>query len=348
MSVTGLMKLDLRWWIENVENQVRNISHGNADLILVTDASLSGWGAHCKNQKIGGRLTEHEADHHINYLEMLAIFHGLKSFCKECSHIHVQVKTDSSCAKAYINSMGGVRSSSCNDIAKIIWAWCIEKNIWISAEHIPGSENMADFESRNYKDNTEWKLHVGIVSQIFEIWGTPELDMFATRINTQLPRFAAWHPDPDAEIINAFSCDWSQCYFYGFPCFSLIPRCLAKLRQDRGECILIAPVWTSQSWFPTMMEMMTETPYLLPKRENLLTLPGTRKIHPLHKKMTLMACRLSGKPSRVEIFLKEQQISLWPLGDVAHKSNTQPTLKDGFSTVIKGKLINFKQMSILS
>ena len=66
MSVTGLMKLDLRWWIENVENQVRNISHGNADLILVTDASLSGWGAHCKNQKIGGCWTEHEADHHIN------------------------------------------------------------------------------------------------------------------------------------------------------------------------------------------------------------------------------------------------------------------------------------------
>ena len=102
MSVTGLMKLDLRWWIENVENQVRIISHGNADLILVTDASLSGWGAHCKNQKIGGRWTEHEADHHINYLEMLAIFHGLKSFCKECSHTHVQVKTGSSCAKAYI------------------------------------------------------------------------------------------------------------------------------------------------------------------------------------------------------------------------------------------------------
>ena len=34
-----------------------------------------------------------------------------------------------------------------------------------------------------------------------------ELDMFATRINTQLPRFAACHPDTDAEIINAFSCD---------------------------------------------------------------------------------------------------------------------------------------------
>ena len=65
------MKVDLRWWIENMENQVRNISHGNADLVLVTDASLSGWGVHCKNQKIGGRWTEQEANHHINYLKYL-------------------------------------------------------------------------------------------------------------------------------------------------------------------------------------------------------------------------------------------------------------------------------------
>ena len=96
------------------------------------------------------RWNEQELDHHINYLEILAIFHGLKSFCKECSHIYVKLKTDSSCAKAYINSMGGVQSSACNDITKIVWAWCIEKNIWISAEHTPGSENKADFESGNY------------------------------------------------------------------------------------------------------------------------------------------------------------------------------------------------------
>ena len=177
---------------------------------------------------------------------------------------------------------------------------------------------MADLESWNYKDNTEWKLHVGIVSQIFEIWGTPELDMFATRMNTQLWRFAAWHPDPDAEML------FLVIGLYGFLCFNLIPRCLAKLRQDGGECILIAPVWTSQSWFPTMMEMMTETPYLLSKWENLLTLPGPYKLHPFRKKMTLVARRLSGKSSRVEMFLKEQPISLWPFGDLAHKSNTQP------------------------
>ena len=344
MMITKTMKEDLRWWIENLSTQIRKISHGNADLVVLTDASLFGWGAHSKKQKTGGRWKLEEANHHINYLELLAIFYGLKSFCKGCSRMHVQVKTDSTCARAYVNSMGGVKSPECNEIARKIWLWCIDRDIWISEEHIPGSQNDADFESRNYKENTEWKLDPEVVQNIFEIWGTPEIDMFATRLNTQLGSYAAWHPDPDAEFINAFSCDWSKYYFYAFPCFSLIPRCMAKLRLDQEECILIALVWVTQSWFPQVMEMITDTPYLLPKRENLLTLPGTRKIHPLHKKLTLMACRLSGKPSQAERFLKKQPISLWPLGDMAHKSSTQPTSKNGFTTVVKGKLINFKQM----
>ena len=242
MKITKPMKEDLRWWIENLSTQVRKIYHGNADLVVVTDASLSGWGAQCKKQKTGGRWNFEEANHHINYLELLAIYYGLKSFCKGCSYMHVQVKTDSTCARSYINSMGGVKSPEYNEIAKEIWLWCIDRSIRISAEHIPDSQNDADFESRNYKENTEWKLDPEIVQNIFEIWGTPEIDMFATRLNTQLARYAAWHPDPDAEIINAFSCDWSKYYFYAFPCFSLIPRCMAKLHLDQGECILIAHV----------------------------------------------------------------------------------------------------------
>ena len=67
MSVTVLMKEDLRWWIDNVESQIRKICHGNAQVFLKTDASMSGWDTHCKNQKIGGRWKAEEANHHINY-----------------------------------------------------------------------------------------------------------------------------------------------------------------------------------------------------------------------------------------------------------------------------------------
>ena len=43
------------------------------------------------------------------------------------------------------------------------------------------------------------------------------IDLFASRINIQLPRFAAYRPDPEAETINAFSIQWTNLKFYAFP-----------------------------------------------------------------------------------------------------------------------------------
>ena len=78
MLITNGRKTELQWWITNLPCQIRKISHGNPEFEIVTDASLSGWGAHCKHQKIGGRWSNEELSNHINYLELLAIFHGLK------------------------------------------------------------------------------------------------------------------------------------------------------------------------------------------------------------------------------------------------------------------------------
>ena len=286
---------------------------------------MSGWGAHCGDQKIGGRWSCEESNNHINYLELLAIFLGLKSFCRNCTEsTHVQVKTDNTTAKSYINAMGGVKSPECNTLAKQIWQWCIDRNIWLSAAYIPGSDNQADFESRHYKENTEWKLDDNVVQEVFSIWGKPNIDLFASRLNKQIDRYASWHPDPEAEIVDEFSCDWAELYFYAFPPFGLIPRFLAKLRHNRGECILITPVWTTQNWFPSLMELMIDTPRLLPRGENLLQLPGTQKVHPLSNKMVLMACRLSGEPLRTETYQKGLPTSPWRLGDLGQRSNTRP------------------------
>ena len=49
---------------------------------------------------------------------------------------------------ACINIKGSTKPA-CNDIARDIWLWCLERHNFISAVHIPGSTNIeADFESR--------------------------------------------------------------------------------------------------------------------------------------------------------------------------------------------------------
>ena len=55
MPVTSDMAQDLSWWIDNLKNQKRHISHGNPDMVITSDASLLGWGASSGQNKIGSR-----------------------------------------------------------------------------------------------------------------------------------------------------------------------------------------------------------------------------------------------------------------------------------------------------
>lgn len=38
---------------------------------------------------------------------------------------------------------------------------------------------------------------------------TPEIDLFASRLNAQFPQYVAYRPDPVAEAVDAFAIDWS-------------------------------------------------------------------------------------------------------------------------------------------
>ena len=72
---------------------------------------------------------------------------------------HTQVKSDNTTTIAYINNMGGSVFEKCNELAKHVWHFCIQENIWISAVHIIGKENtVADYMSRSLSDNTEMAI----------------------------------------------------------------------------------------------------------------------------------------------------------------------------------------------
>ena len=335
------MKKELYWWIENLHNQFRIIDHGNPDIVITTDASTLGWGAVYKEFKIGGRWNDCEKINHINYLELLAVFHALKAFCKNKNNIHVGLRIDNTCAIAYINNMGGIKSIKCNKLANQIWHWCISQKIWLSAEYVQSSKNIADSSSRLFNDNVEWMLCRHVFNCIVDLWGIPNIDMFASRLNKQISRFVSWKPDPDSTFVNAFSLSWTELYFYAFPPFSLIGQCVQKLRRDGGECIFIAPIWPTQSWYPQLMQLLVDHPVILPKKDNLLTICQYEKLHPLHKKLTLMACRLSGNFTKTKTFLLKQPIYYCHPGGSEPKNSTVLILKNGKNTVVKDRLVQF-------
>ena len=136
----------------------------------------------------------------INALELKAGLFGLQSLLPSTCR-HVRMMMDNTTAVACVNKMGSSHSKHCNMITKQIWDFCIEKGVWLSAAHVPGRENVdADLESRKINYDTEWKLNTELLQQALQILDANlDLDLFASRINTQLSNYVSFKPDPGAK-----------------------------------------------------------------------------------------------------------------------------------------------------
>ena len=174
---------------------------------------------------------------------------ALKAFLKDSNKKHVRIFSDNTTAVTYINTQGGIKSLSYNDIVKKIWEFCINNNTHISAAHIPGKHNiLADLASRKFQDSAEWMLEPVIFDYVICQFGRPEIDMFASRLTKQIPVYASWLPDLESSFIDAFTINWNNIFIYAFPPFSIIWRMLQKIQEECKKAIVIVPLWTTQSW----------------------------------------------------------------------------------------------------
>ena len=110
LSVQAL--LELRWWIDSIrEWNGRAIISPSPDLVIETDASLTGWGAVLDQQRIGGAWNSEEKELHINVLELKGALFAVRAFATDKANIHVHLKMDNVSAVTYIQKLGGTRSS---------------------------------------------------------------------------------------------------------------------------------------------------------------------------------------------------------------------------------------------
>ncbi|CAH1242611.1 Hypp6890 [Branchiostoma lanceolatum] len=188
-------------------------------LTITSDASLQGWGATCENNRTGGRWSLSESKLHINELELKAAFFALQCFAASRKNSHVHLRIDNTSAVAYINHQGGCKSLTLCKTARDLWKWSLARGLTISAEHIPGVQNEeADTASRAFQDTTEWSLHPDLFRLASRQLGfLPEVDLFASRLNTKLPKFCSWKPDPLAWKVDAFTWPWNGMKVYIFP-----------------------------------------------------------------------------------------------------------------------------------
>ena len=123
-----------------VVNQRSAHSHPQAQLVLITDASLDGWGAVLLPHKAeaSGHWNNTESDLRINILELKVVFLALKTFLPSVRNMHFMFRTDNLMVVAYIRKQGGQVAT------------------------------------------TEWSLHPLVFKQINLLLGDLYIDLFAT------------------------------------------------------------------------------------------------------------------------------------------------------------------------
>ena len=334
-------KEELLWWKTQLQHwNGKAMIRPTPDIVVETDASLLGWGAVSEGVRTNGLWSESERSLHINHLELMAGDFAVKTFARHRTDVHLQLKMDNKTAVFYVNKMGGTKSNALSHSACLLWQWCLQKGITISAEYLPGENNViADHESRLLLSSAEWMLNKGVFRWLMEMMGPCRLDLFATRLNHQLDHYVSWRPDPFAQATDAFQILWRDQDAYAFPPFALIGKCLQKVRNERASLLLIAPTWSAQPWYPVLLDLLVGHPLLLPRRADLLRDPFNR-LHPL-KDLQLAAWRISGDSTQTKEYQQSLPSSSLLDGAKVQTKHTSQHGRDGIAGVINGRLIPF-------
>ena len=111
---------------------------------------------------------------------------------------------------------------------------------------------------------------------------------------------------------------------------------------------MIALVWTTQSWYPLLLQLLVDKPILLPtillRKDNLVFQPHSQTLHPMKDHLVLAAYKLSGNPLEREAFVIKQLVPLLHLGRRGPINNTIQHGNSGVAGVHRGKLILFNHL----
>ena len=152
-------------------------------------------------------------------------------------------------------------------------------------------------------------LRKDIFQKICKLFGSPEIDLFASRLNHQLERYVSWQPDPKAEYVDSFTENWGCDYFCAIPPFCTVNRVVQKCIHDKAEGILIIPEWPSQPWYNLVHRMAGAPPFEIAVTNNELLLPFSSNTicHPLSQRRKSLKLRaLQVRPTLLKT-LKVQQ-----------------------------------------
>ena len=92
-------------------------------MLLFTDASWQGWGAHLQELVASGVWTQDEQNLHMNLLELRAVLLALQTFQDRLMGHRVALMSDNTTVVSYINKQGGTVLSSLYLLVRQVPTW---------------------------------------------------------------------------------------------------------------------------------------------------------------------------------------------------------------------------------
>ena len=276
----------LRWWASdapwqhNGHTMIPEIRPMQVSVKSDAATETMGWGGTLQLPNMAplatrGNFTITEQRLHINALELLGCWYTIKSLLpaavprEQWNLVHLNCELDNTTAIKYAR-VAVSRSRRMSTIGAAFYDWVETSGLQLSYRHLRGIYNIeADSLSRHAWAEVEWQLNHDLLQRIQRIWQCLiHVDLFASRHNAQAILYYSWHHDFDAAGVDSLHHPWLwQATIYAYPPVFLITRLLQKVLHDSTfDLILIAPLWPSQSWWPTLMSLLTEIPLVLPHR----------------------------------------------------------------------------------
>ena len=189
------------------------------------DASNFAWGCCFQNEIAQGYFSPAELPLSINTKETLAIWYGIHSFRDKLSNSHFLVLSDSTMVISYVAKFGGMNSELHDKIARDIWNFVFDNNMWLSISYIAGYENDADEPSRVLNCHSEYAVPQSLFDEVCEHFSFfPEVDAFASRLSNKVSRYFSYTPDPFSEVVDCFTVSWKNLKLYCYPPFSILGK----------------------------------------------------------------------------------------------------------------------------
>lgn len=182
--------------------------------------------------------------------ELKVVEFGLKALIRSLRGQSVLWCTDNQAVESILRK--GSTKPDLQALALEIFSWVRKYAIQFTALWIPRHLNETADDMSRFLDVDDWSLVSPFFDLLNVLWGPHTVDCFSSDRTAQLPRFFSRFACPGAEVIDAFTVNWSGENCWLVPPPRLIPLVIRHLRLCSTVGTLIVPYWCSSPFWPLL------------------------------------------------------------------------------------------------